>query len=233
MGFETLARDIVFRDILNRGEAPFWHQPLYRWVVAGIHVFFGDSVVWVFIAHMMIFACTLLLVYRLGARVFSRGAEVWVIFVMLVGFRGARYFYWIGSGYACIVGQFLLVAGLCVLAGWIQNPGKSLRAFYAGLVLGLSILTRTNLVFIVPFLMVWGIVFWIKRWIAGIIGWVWHPELRVKSASLLLVYVMGAILLSVVFFGLNTANYRLVIPLYTILSIFAAAMLDRVFMNIL
>ena len=161
LGYETLAREIAFTDILNRSEVPFWHQPFYRWAVALFHILFGDSVVWVFIAQVMLYSITILVLFRLTSRMFSRGAGYLSMMLILFLFFGLKYFYWISSGYPCILGQLLLLAGICTLTGWIQRPEKKSRAFYAGLLLGWSIITRTNVVFILPGLIIWGLIFWL------------------------------------------------------------------------
>ena len=163
LGFETLAREIVFRDVLNHSEAPFWHQPLYRWFVALFHVLLGDSVVWVFIAQFVIYVLSVLIIYRLAVRLFSRGTGIAIIIVMISAIFGLKYYYWISSGYPCIMGQFLLAGGIYATVSWIQATKKIYRAFLSGLILGLAILTRTNFVFILPGIVLWGIGFWIYR----------------------------------------------------------------------
>ena len=163
LAFETLAREIILKDILNRSEAPFWCQPFYRWALAGFHVLFGESVVWGFIAYWMLYGLTLVILFRLTTNIFSLGAGIAGIAMFLAAFFKLKYFYWISSLYPCILGQFLLLLGVYYGVLWLQNVEDKKKAFISGLFIGWAILTRTNFLLILPGLGIWAIGFWIVR----------------------------------------------------------------------
>ena len=127
---------------LEGGQVTFWNQPLYRWIVGGLHMVFGDSsvgeVYWdaAGVVIMALFACDV--VRRLTSFRSGLIAATIVFVVFLVGPEST----FIGFGLSEISSAgFLYLAALFAMRA--RSRGRA-HALAAGILAALAFLTRLN-----------------------------------------------------------------------------------------
>ncbi|NQT46812.1 MAG: glycosyltransferase family 39 protein [Candidatus Omnitrophica bacterium] len=153
--FDTLAKEIS-SGAWGGTDRPFQYEPLYSYFLAISYKLFGYNhftprIIQAFIGSILIF-----LMYLLTKEIFGRGAGFVAAFI--TAFYGIFVFY---NGVllraSLLVFLNVLVVFLLLLA---RRKRKPFLWFLAGSVLGLSILTRTNM--LLPFVLFW-ILFAIKE----------------------------------------------------------------------
>lgn len=144
-------------DILGGvgGHTPFRMGPLYAWFLVLVYKTFGLHFYAVIGAQLVLGALAASFVYLLARRMFNpmaaaAAAAVWVLYLPAAYFDTQI----LPASLAVV----LAAAGLYFAAGAFNEGGRLREAFLSGSLFGLTALARPNLLLLVPFLVVWGLV---------------------------------------------------------------------------
>jgi tetratricopeptide (TPR) repeat protein len=130
---------------------PFFRAPLYAYFVAAVYKVSGHNYYLIRLAQILIGALSAVLVYRLTSVLFG-GAAAWIAFVLCAGYWPVTHF----EG-ELLMPVLIVFLDLCAVL-LIIEAGRTQRAAFswaAGLALGLSAITRPNIVIVIPFLLLW------------------------------------------------------------------------------
>ncbi len=143
------AYDSEARRILAGGSfpEPFYQAPFYAYFLAGIYAVFGHSFAAVRIIQVVLGSVAVVLTADLGGRLFGRGAG------LVAGVLSLLY-----GVFPLYEGQIMKTSVsilFAVLLLWLLEPARRValgvaRSALAGVVLGLSILSRENLLLFLP-----------------------------------------------------------------------------------
>jgi 4-amino-4-deoxy-L-arabinose transferase-like glycosyltransferase len=183
--FESNARDIALYGPLQlRGAEPgaaipFSEQPAYAYALAALHLLTGDSLYGTIVVQHFWLALEVVLVYGIARRLFGRPAAVAAAALLaaeaLVGFqRTAR------TLFSENLLQLLLPLAVLALLALVDRPRLG-RALLAGLLLGLSVVTRYTALLYLPLAM--GATWWTLRSGVG----------RARASGLLLALVVATV----------------------------------------
>jgi 4-amino-4-deoxy-L-arabinose transferase-like glycosyltransferase len=151
-GYRGMSPDVTDKDHLTA-----YRPPGTSLVWAGLYGVFGHRPGVVRVAHCLVGAATIALVYLIGRQAFGQvvgllaaaGFAVWPISL----FFSAQLL-------SEPLGSFWLLAYVAVALEFSTRPAAG-RAVAAGLLLGLALLTRGNVVLLLPLTLVWAVVqFW-------------------------------------------------------------------------
>lgn len=148
-----------------------WRAPLYSFLLAGTHLFFGESLLAIRIIQAMLGALTCLLVYYIAKSIFHKKAGI--ISSLLAVFY-PYFIYYTGDVLAETLLTFLLAASIACLVYFQQKPDYH-RALLAGFCLGLTILCKPVILPLVLLLPLWGIMVFSRPWrqVLGVIALIW------------------------------------------------------------
>ena len=144
LALQMIAPDAVLRQ-------PYFHSPLYSWFLAGIYLLFGPQTTAVRVMQSGLSVLSLLLLYALGVRLFSRpaartAAVMWALYGPVIFFHGEL------TNVPWIL--LLNLAGLYAL-----NRAMSAASFglwlAAGAALGLSAITRPDVLPFAGLMVLW------------------------------------------------------------------------------
>jgi tetratricopeptide (TPR) repeat protein len=143
------AYDAEAQRILAGGSfpEPFYQAPLYAYFLAAIYAIFGRSFLAVRIVQVLLGAASVVLTADLAGRLFGRAAGLAAAALALL--YGVVLLYE-GQIMKTTLTIFLSVALLRLLEPARRGPIGDARSALAGLVLGLGVLTRENLLLFVP-----------------------------------------------------------------------------------
>jgi 4-amino-4-deoxy-L-arabinose transferase-like glycosyltransferase len=147
-GYDSRATELITTGISAR---PFDQAPLYTVFLAANYFLFGHGYMAPRVVQSLIGATSCVMVQRLGARLSGRTAGV------IAGFAAALYgplvFYETDLLREVLV-IFLALALLLCLLRWDES-GRLPWAAAAGLLMGLSLIARENILLFVPFAVAW------------------------------------------------------------------------------
>jgi 4-amino-4-deoxy-L-arabinose transferase-like glycosyltransferase len=151
-GYRGMSPDVTDRDHLTAYRLP---GPSLVW--AGCYAVFGHRHAVVRVVHCLVGAATIALVYLIGRQTFG-----WPVGLL----AAAAFTVWPFSLLYSTellsepLGTFWLLAYVAASLEFAARPGPG-RAVAAGLLLGLALLTRGNIVLLLPLTLLWGAVqFW-------------------------------------------------------------------------
>ena len=127
---------------LEGGQKTFWFQPLYRWIVGGLHVVFGDSSVGeLYLDAASLLTCALLAFHVTKREVGFRWGVAAAVLSLATIVLGPTW-YIVGRGLSEIVSAgFLYLAAFCVLRA---RGGRLTPTLLAGLFAVLAFYSRLN-----------------------------------------------------------------------------------------
>lgn len=136
------------------GELPTARRPPgYPLLLAGIFSLFGQSWQAARLANILLVALTLGLTYLLGAILFKRAVGLISVAVITIFYE--NFYETPLSIISDALFVFLLLTLLLILVKITAHPHAWPLKLLAGLVLGLGILTRSELILFIPFLLIW------------------------------------------------------------------------------
>lgn len=147
--YDRWGREIASGDL--RGEGVFYQAPLYAYFLGGAYAIFGRDLLAVRILQAAIGSITCALLFLLTSRIFAFRTG------LLAGLLAALYTTFIFQDamiLKSVVVLVFLVASLLALAARRGRAGAR-TALLAGVLLGVAITGRGNLIFSVPFLAAW------------------------------------------------------------------------------
>lgn len=129
-----------------------FRTPGYPLFLTGLYMLFGHSMFIARLGNIVLGALTAPLLFPLGVTLFLRRRIGW-----LAALFGAVYpllIYMTGELYSEILAIFLATLALVLYAAELRQPSRW-RPAAAGLVIGLELMVRPNIVFALPFLALW------------------------------------------------------------------------------
>ncbi|MBI3016533.1 MAG: glycosyltransferase family 39 protein, partial [Deltaproteobacteria bacterium] len=152
--YEQHSRSILLGDWLDRTEAPFWFTPFYRYILAFSHFIFGEGILMALMMQYFLFSSSIVLVYAMTKRLFNLNTAVLVLLVY--GFASVPH--------ECarlltteISATFFSCFSIYFLISFLQKR-EIKKIIFSGLLMGVAIIIRPNLLpfvfFVVPWLLV-------------------------------------------------------------------------------
>jgi 4-amino-4-deoxy-L-arabinose transferase-like glycosyltransferase len=151
---ETFARDILINgplmtlgQDLGEGRA-FYAQPLYPYFLAGLHWLFGEDQFGVTAAQVAMLGFTCVIMWELARRLYGRGVA-WLTLALVTVFALVQ-LDWVARR---LISEslYFLVLPACLLACVIAHQrGGRLTAVIAGVLMGISVLTRGTTLLLLP-----------------------------------------------------------------------------------
>ena len=132
------------------GERAFPMAPLYPYALGALYKTFGHNLLLVRVLQHLIGAATAVLLFALARRLFGVGAAIFA-YLLFLGYGPFLYFE--GQVLVSSLGVAFGVASLFLLIRASERGGRGL--FAAGLVLGIGSVARPNLLFFLPFALLW------------------------------------------------------------------------------
>jgi len=129
---------------------PFHMAPLYPYLLGGLFQLVGHNLLIVRLIQHFVGAASAVLVFLVARRLLGRATSV-VAYVLALGY--VPFIYFEGQVLASSLGVFLGLLSLHLLLRSLEREGKGL--FPAGLVLGIGAVARPNLLFFMPFALLW------------------------------------------------------------------------------
>jgi len=129
-----------------------FRTPGYPFFLASLYALFGPSATIARGANIVLGALTAILLFPLGVELFRRRRIGW-----LGALFGALYpilIYITGEIYSEILAIFLATVALVLYAAELRRPSRW-RPPLAGLILGIELMVRPNIVFALPFIVLW------------------------------------------------------------------------------
>lgn len=143
------ARRIAQGDWL--GDRPFWQAPLYPYFLAVLYRIFGQGYYLSRLVQFLIGALSCVLIYLIGKRVFNR--TVGGIAALIASLYGPL-LYFEGQFLASGLSAFLNLVLILSLLRLARTPNVR-KGLWAGLLLGLSAIARSNVLLFGPLALVW------------------------------------------------------------------------------
>lgn len=145
--YDKIANQLVTEHVYDNT----WYPPGYPLFVAGVYSLFGRSWMAVRVLQAAIGALTCVVLCRLGARLFSRGAGLLAGLILAV-YPGHIFWSWRIMGEALYI--LLLVLGVLLAVELLERPALG-RGLLLGLVVGYAQLVKSNLFLFPPLLLLW------------------------------------------------------------------------------
>jgi 4-amino-4-deoxy-L-arabinose transferase-like glycosyltransferase len=162
-------------DVADQNHLTAYRPPGPSLLMAGVYRVVGHRYDAVRLVHCLFGTATILLVFRIGQRLFS--ASVGLIAAMMFAVFPPAVL--ICTEIASEpLGVFLFLLFIDTALAFAERP-TSLRAAAAGLIFGAALLTRANLVLTLPLVVVWAI--WQFRWSANLLRAGLIPALAIAS----------------------------------------------------
>lgn len=135
------------------GEVPTaWRPPGYPFLLAGIFSMFGRSWLAARITNVLISSLTVGMIYLIGCKLFSRNIG------LVAALIGAFYPAFIGWSLR-IYSDTLLIFEICIMlltfTKVYDRPNSLGTRLICGVLLGVAVLTRSELLLFIPFLLIW------------------------------------------------------------------------------
>ena len=186
-GFDTPSIDSLYHDRWAQeiasgdfwGEGTFFRAPLYPYFLAGIYALFGHNYLVPRLFQHLLGLVALLLVYFVGRKVFDRRTA------LLSAFVGASYWVFIYFEGELLLDSLAMLLNLILIYYLLfcSLDSSRWRWLGAGALLGLSAITRPNILIFVPAVWLW--IYLLSRE---------KNELR-RALSAALFFLLGALLL--------------------------------------
>jgi tetratricopeptide (TPR) repeat protein len=147
--YDRMAQDIARGNWL--GDTVFYQAPLYPYFLAVFYKWFGHSLNVIRWIQLLLGAFNCVVTFWIAKKLFGANKALWA--GLMVAFYGIFVFY---EGAIGKDGISYLLTNLTLLSlvSCLENP-KWQRWFLSGIALGCSILTRGNLILLLPFILLW------------------------------------------------------------------------------
>ena len=133
-------------------EGVFYMSPFYPYLIAGIFKLFGESVSSVVIVQHAVGIINLFLIFIISKRVFGQKAAF--VALILAALHAPLVFYESKFLLPTFTVLFYLLSLLLLLYQESEKP-KFLLSFLTGLVIGIAVIHRPNILLFVPFVLAW------------------------------------------------------------------------------
>jgi len=169
---------ILFGDWLDKTEAPFYFVPFYRYFLALVHFIFGENLFMAYWVQSFLVFGSALIIYKIAKRLFN--TNVAMLSLLLFSFNAlpntvAK------SLLSEPLGTFFSCASIYYLIKSLDT-NKSKPLFVSGILLGLAIITRPNILVYLLFIAPW-LYFFLKN------------NLRSKAIKYTVLFITAAILI--------------------------------------
>ena len=151
--FMQTAQKISTGDLLA-GEEIFWKPPLYPYFLAAAIKTVGLNLYRLRLIQLLMGTVSCLFIYVIGKRLFDR--KIGLTSALMASCYGPL-IYFEGELLPPFLVIILILFLFIVLLSWQRNP-RITKGFLAGIFLGLSAITRPNILIFVPFVPIW---FWL------------------------------------------------------------------------
>ncbi|MBP7056302.1 MAG: glycosyltransferase family 39 protein [Candidatus Omnitrophica bacterium] len=152
--FDSWAMEILKGNWLGDSAIYIYRMPLYVYFLSLVYYLFGHSYLAVYIFQSIVGALTCVVVYRIGSIYFTPIAGL--TGGLLTAFYGP-FLYYTGMLVGETLGIFLTCLSFLFLL-FFQKKSKYVNLFIAGILMGLSMLARGNMLIVLPFVIFWLIV---------------------------------------------------------------------------
>ena len=149
--FDAWALDILKGNWLGDKIIYIYRMPLYVYLLAAIYFLFGHHYWIVYVIQVLLGSATIILVYLIGKEFFGKPTAL--IAAALTAFYGPFMFY-TGTLLGETLGVFLFYTSILFLVRF-QRLRASSMLFFSGILFGLSMLTRGNMLVVLPFVCLW------------------------------------------------------------------------------
>lgn len=149
--FDNWAQEILKGNWLGDRLIYIYRMPLYVYFLSFIYFLFGHTYAVVYIFHSFLGAVTCVVVYAIGRMLFSRGCG------LLAGFIVALYgpiLFYTGMLVGEILGMLITCLAFVSLI-YFQKTKRYRHLFISGILIGLSMLIRGNMLIVLPFILGW------------------------------------------------------------------------------
>ena len=149
--FDSWAMEILKGNWLGDSVIYIYRMPLYVYFLSLVYYLFGHSYLAVYILQAIIGALTCVVVYRIGSIYFTpiaglAGGLLTAFYGPLLYYTGMLVGETLGIFLTCLSFLFLLL---------FQKKSKFVNLFIAGILMGLSMLARGNMLIVLPFVIFW------------------------------------------------------------------------------
>ena len=148
--FEKFALEILEGRFLSRETVYF--NPFYPFFLTGIYFIFGHHPFLVLIVQALLDTGTCLLLYFFSIKLFGQKRIGWLAAGIYAGY-GISIFY-TGIMVGVIPSNFLFLSAACLFLS-AARKGSNWLWLTGGVVFGISALLRPNVLFVIPFLLIW------------------------------------------------------------------------------
>jgi len=149
--FDNWALEILKGNWLGDGTIYIYRMPLYVYFLSLVYFIAGHSYWIVYILQALLGSATCVLVYLIGSEMLDRPSG------LIAGFLTALYGPFIFYG-GMLVGETLSVFVTCLaflLLAIFRRTRRTRLLFSAGVLLGISMLARGNILIVLPFMFLW------------------------------------------------------------------------------
>lgn len=149
--FDNWAQEILKGNWFGDRLIYIYRMPLYVYFISFIYFLFGHTYAAVYIFHSLLGAVTCIVVYAIGRMLFSRGVG------LLAGFIVALYgpiLFYTGMLVGEILGMLITCLAFLSLI-YFQKTKRYRHLFISGILIGLSMLIRGNMLIVLPFILGW------------------------------------------------------------------------------
>lgn len=152
--YDEQAQQIAGGDLL--GKEVFFMGPLYPYLMALVYRVFGHNIYLLLLLQVLLGSLTCVFIYLIARKLFSTGVAV------TAGVMAALYSIFVFYDSMIMIASlsvFLTVFLLYSLLSFHEKPSYP-RIFWTGVILGLSIITRPNILLLIPLILLW---LWMER----------------------------------------------------------------------
>lgn len=149
--FDKWAQEIIKGNWLGDGLIFIYRMPLYVYFLSIVYSLFGHTYAAVYIIQSLLGAATCVIVYAIGRMLFNRNTGL--LAGLIVALYGPILFY-NGMLVGEVLGMFITSLAFLSLV-YFQETGRYRHLFASGILIGLSMLLRGNMLIVLPFIFVW------------------------------------------------------------------------------
>lgn len=163
--FDNWAKEIVKGNWLGDRAIYIYRMPLYAYFLAFIYYLVGHSYWAVYVIQSLIGAGICVIVFWIGKLLANRTVG------LIAGLLNAAYAYFLYYN-GMLVGETLAIFFACLsflLLLLFQQRAKAYTLFFAGIFIGISVLGRSNMLVLLPLILLWLAVFWRKEGLARVL----------------------------------------------------------------
>lgn len=149
--YDSWAKEILEKNLLTDTRVPFWQAPFYPYFLAFIYSIGGYHYLLVRLIQVFLGLCNCVLIFYLTRIIFGDTASLIAFFI--ASFYGLFVFFEGQILNITLVLSLNLALFLVVIRAYQLQ--KDSLFFYAGILFGISIITRPTILIFLPFLLLW------------------------------------------------------------------------------